>query len=333
MWRKIKRFFYNLFYSLPFGLKAADELLSTQTINDDVGVVETIRQNRLSEGLIKGEVTQQVEELRYRDYKVYRESKKYKYLGDGIAIKKDIRNRSGKLKFTQENKLITNTVLDELKRVDNKTYSKEEYTLNIHYKETVRFPLEKYCKKFEFCSNNSPYDSSAYMSFTFSKEIDSNNPYSKHFIDFLNEMIKNGNGYGRCNEYNDNIDFISFTTYKADMEDDYVNYIVKNAYGGQLSEYDGEYHMYFFFQSFERVDLTDKFYNESLEKKYQNKEKKENNFTFGNIKRITTCDKCGKEISNYDSDITRGTFGISMCSKCLEKYLEEEYNENRDRIK
>ena len=109
MWRKIKRFFYNLLYSLPFGMKAADELLSTQTINDDVGIVESIRQNRLSEGLINGEVTQQVEELRYRDYKVYRESKKYKYLGDGIAIKKDIKECVGKINFIQTNRFITNT--------------------------------------------------------------------------------------------------------------------------------------------------------------------------------------------------------------------------------
>ena len=158
MWKKIKRFFYKIFYSLPFGMKAADELLSTQVVNDDVGVVETIRQNRLSEGLIKGEVTQQVEELRYRDYKVYRESKKYKYLGDGVAIKNDVRNVIGRINFIQTNRFITNTILDEMQRIDTKTYGKEDYTLKIKYDNTVRFPLEKYCKYFLFNANNDSYD-------------------------------------------------------------------------------------------------------------------------------------------------------------------------------
>ena len=322
MLNKIKRFFYNILYSLPFGMKAADEMLSTQTINDDVGVVETIRQNRLSEGLIKGEVTQQVEELRYRDYKVYRESKKYKYLGDGIAIKKDIKECVGKINFIQNNKFITNTILDELKRVGNDEYGKEDYTLKIKYDNTVRFPLEKYCKYFSFNANNDSYDNTCDVSLYFDVNINSNNTNSFHFLKYL----KNSNDFNKCLDYKDNIKEISFVTYKSNNEDDFIEYKCTNIVDGVIDgNLDNEYIITLKCLNFERIDLTDKFYCKEMEQKYENKEKKENNFTFGSIRRITTCDECGKEISNYDADITRGSFGFSMCNECLERYLEREF--------
>ena len=83
MIKTLKRKFYNILYSLPFGLKGAeDEMLSQKSSlnTDNVGVHQVINENRLSKDLLKGEVTQQVEELRYRDYKVSKESKKYKFI-------------------------------------------------------------------------------------------------------------------------------------------------------------------------------------------------------------------------------------------------------------
>lgn len=74
----IKRFFY----AIPFGIKGADNVIISQNSSnqtDNIGVVQVLQENRLSKDLLKGEVTQQVEELRYKDYKVYNESKKYKY--------------------------------------------------------------------------------------------------------------------------------------------------------------------------------------------------------------------------------------------------------------
>ena len=154
MIKTLKRKFYNILYSLPFGMKGAeDEMLSQKSSlnTDNVGVHQVINENRLSKDLLKGEVTQQVEELRYRDYKVSRESKKYKYLGEGIAVKKDLISNSTRL--IQENKLIVKTVSEELNRVDKETYAIDEYTLKIVYDSFPKFKLEKYCNYFEIIDN------------------------------------------------------------------------------------------------------------------------------------------------------------------------------------
>ena len=97
----VKSFLKKIFYSLPFAMKGGEKILTSTNDNssNNVGVVEVIQENRLSKDLLKGEVTQAVEELRYRDYKVYGESKKYQYLGDGIAIKTKNQTDDNKNKF------------------------------------------------------------------------------------------------------------------------------------------------------------------------------------------------------------------------------------------
>lgn len=322
MFNKIKRFFYNLLYSLPFGMKVGDELLNSQSNSDDVGIVETVRQNRLSEDLKNVQVTQQVEEMRYRDYKVYRESNKYTYLGDGIAIKKEIRDLGGKIKLEQNNKFITNNILEELNRVDKKEYAKESYTLNIIYKELVKFKLEKYCVKFDFESENGSFDKVGILTLYFENNPNANDSNSYHFV----EMMKNMDF--KRSEYFDNFSIISFITNKASGEFDYVSYNLFEFFDGNLIEDNGYFKLILFFKTFERIDLTDKFYSESMEKKYQNKEKKENNFTLGEATRISYCSECKKEINNHDADITKETIGKPLCIDCLTKYIKE--NENRD---
>lgn len=321
----IKKLFYNFFYYLPFGMKGAEEMITSPSINEDYGVIESVRQNRLSEGLIKGEVTQQVEEMRYRDYKIYRESRNYKYLGNGTAIKNIRRHNIGWYKFTQENKRLTNTVLEELNRVDVKEYSNDTFTLNVTYENMVRFPLEKYCKTFQFESPNSAYDNRCFITFNFYKFIDTNDVNTKHFISFLKDLVNKPNSISRQGDYVNNIKLLSFTTYKADEEDDFINYTCFDVNDGDIVEYDDKYVIRLTFKNFNRVDLTDKFYCKTMEEKYKNKEKKENTFSLGKVTRLTYCHECGREISNYDADITKETIGFPMCSECLEKYLEREY--------
>ena len=55
----------NLFLAIPFGMKAADELLATSNKDDDAGssMHQKISQNNLLNDLLKGEITQEVEEL------------------------------------------------------------------------------------------------------------------------------------------------------------------------------------------------------------------------------------------------------------------------------
>jgi hypothetical protein len=112
----------SLFYSLPFGLKAADSEImgadSTGVINDTV-VQQQANDKRVAKHLLKGEITQEVEELRYRTYKIDKESNKYDYVGHGVAVKKDEKKPNNIIRFSQENKLICSDILTELKHVNN----------------------------------------------------------------------------------------------------------------------------------------------------------------------------------------------------------------------
>ena len=85
---KIRLFFYSLFY----GLKGTEDIVFHQTgINGDGGtsIIKEVEDKRVSKALLKGEVTQEVEELRYRTYLVDKESKTFEYYAPTLAIKKE----------------------------------------------------------------------------------------------------------------------------------------------------------------------------------------------------------------------------------------------------
>ena len=66
---KIKLFFYSLLY----GMKNTEDAVFHQTgISNENGssIIKEVEDKRVSKALLKGEITQEVEELRYRTYKV-----------------------------------------------------------------------------------------------------------------------------------------------------------------------------------------------------------------------------------------------------------------------
>ena len=69
---KIKKFLLNIWYGLPFGLKAAsEEIMSGGEVEQNGSSInQEATDNRVAKHLLKAEVTQEVEELRYRTYKV-----------------------------------------------------------------------------------------------------------------------------------------------------------------------------------------------------------------------------------------------------------------------
>ena len=70
--KKIKRCILRLLRALPFGLQGAEREImgSSNTGEDGTVITQEVSDERVSKHLLKGEVTQEVEELRYRTYKV-----------------------------------------------------------------------------------------------------------------------------------------------------------------------------------------------------------------------------------------------------------------------
>lgn len=321
----IKRFFY----AIPFGMKGADDIIFSQkssTQTDNVGVVQVLQENRLSKDLLKGEITQQVEELRYKDYKVYNESKKYKYLGDGNATKieyndKDLSNFS----FIIENKIICENVFDELNRIDN--YGSDRYILSFIYGDIPKFKLESYVSRLEVNFINGKCEAVL----CFSKYP---NKYDVKTKAFINELQKINNGdteyLFKNHEICSNITSIEFTTYKAINEDDFIHYKLDGFTCFDFVEEKHEFKIYYTVKSCNRENLLTKFYSKTMDDKYMTKQKKDNTYVVFNEDRVEKCSECGAEINKYDSDITKETYGKSLCLKCLEEKILKDYNNGID---
>ena len=227
MLKKVKKIFYRFLYALPFGMKAAnDEILAQKSTSDsnDVGIHQVINQNRVVHDLIKGEVTEQVEELRYRTYLIEHESKKYKYLGDGIAVKEEKTDNNWGLNndidknfnFTQPNNEIIGSVEDELDRIGK--YGKRVFTLQLKSKNfTNKFNNEEYVLLTSVNNNN------GYLNINLVYSIYPNkyDPISRMLINQLEDAL---NGNIRTNDSVCDFDSLIFVTNKAIGEEDYKKY-------------------------------------------------------------------------------------------------------------
>lgn len=156
--RKIVRKIENFIYSIPFGMKGGDEIIATSNPNNVAGseVHKKVTQTSVLQDLLNGEVTQEVEELRYETFKVEEESNNYKHIGNGVCIKIDDtedKKKERRKKFIQENIVLdygaiesVNITLDD--DVKKQMDFPEKRLFNCTYdNECVKFRLEKYFEK------------------------------------------------------------------------------------------------------------------------------------------------------------------------------------------
>ena len=326
---RVKKFFLNLWYGLPFGLKAADtEIMgSKEDLGEGVHVNEQISDGRVAKHLLKGEITQEVEELRYRTYKVDREAKNYSYLGNGVAIKKDEdikETNKTYFRFTQENDNICETVLESLNQVGN--YGVEKYRLEIDYKDFVRFKIEKFATKIDVDINEQVGKIETTLHFNTEP-----NPYDATSMPFINELkklfnVRDNYSISR-NEILSSILNISFSTYKANGEDDLVNYSFIN--GAKFKDFRQEGYEYlitFTWDEYIRMplNLESKYYSKSMAEKYEKKEAKDSAQGVAPTERKRYCSVCGKEMSVYDADIQEADGHEPICKECMEKVFKNQ---------
>ena len=327
---KIKDILLNIWYGLPFGLKAAgDEILGSGKAEANIPTInQEVSDERVAKHLLKGEVTQEVEELRYRTYRVENESKNYTYLGNGVAVKeedtKEKRTAKTKFKFTQDNENICETVLEGLKQVGN--YGTEKYRFEIDYNSFVRFKVEKFATKIDVDINEEI--GKIETTLRFSTEP---NPYDASSMPFINELkklfdVKSEYQVSR-NEIASSIVNISFTTYKAYNEDDFVNYSFINGAKFKSFKQEGyEYLLTFEWNEYLRLplDLESKYYSKSMAEKYERKERKDVDISMAQAERKRYCSVCGKEMSVYDADIQEADGHEPICTECMQKALKNE---------
>lgn len=330
---KIKNILLNLLYGLPFGLKGADtEIMGSKQVDSNGTTInQEVSDERVAKHLLKGEVTQEVEELRYRTYRVENESKKYKYLGNGTAIKDTIGDYYGKksndrtkFKFTQENVGVCESVSETLKQVGN--YGMERYMFEIDYNSFVRFKVEKFITKIDVEIDEESGKIETTLHFNTEP-----NPYDAASMPFINELKKllgnNSVYFVSKHEIASSIMNLSFTTYKALNEEDFVNYCFINGAKFKSFKQEGyEYLLTFTWDEYMRLplDLETKYYSKSMAEKYEKKERKNPNISIAQGERKRFCSVCGNEMSVYDADIQEADGHEPICGECLQKVFKNQ---------
>ena len=308
---KLKRLYYKLLYSLPFAFKGGEVITnSTQDAPSEGTMVEKkVETQNLGEALLKGEVTQEVEDLRYSTYKVCEESRKYRYDGNGGVVKV-IPAFSPTLKINQHNLMLTKSVLDMMKDMDDGRETPNKFTLNIEYENTPKFSLEKYCKCFCLSKKGANF----VLDMEFDTFYSPNDVTERYFVQELKKPT-------RYNSLAVPLPHVSFITMNAVGQEDMFKYDLYDLSFMGIYFQDAWAHIEFVVNDMTEEDLKAKYYSKHQQDKYDKKEAKNQNVALAEVERKCFCSVCGREINAYDADITSATYGKPMCSDCLAKFM------------
>jgi len=233
--------------------------------------------------ILEEKVTQEVEELRYTSYRVANESKKYRYVGNGKAVKKtesqlaerhvDVEESDDlPIILIQDNGVICEDVYTSLKEVGKKNNKKNFHDHTIKIKRDIfpRFLIENYIRKIVLKQADGNYVIDLYCS-----------KYPSQFNEkkdraFITELKNIQSGKIRNSDV---LDFteISFVTTNAWGVDDWFKCSFNEFEYYDILEFDGNYVIRLGCQSTVFMEnLLDKVYSQSAEEKYANKEAREN---------------------------------------------------------
>lgn len=359
LWQTIRIFWVGLFA----GMKSTEDEILHQNgldLEGGVGINQRITEKSVAKALLRGELTQEVIDLRHRTYVIAREATHYNYFSPTLAQKKGennykyaensiLKNENDVIVTIQDNKPIIETVTETLERIgENGKFidKKKEYNINITRQSntTPRFKLEDFIKKIVVKKGDNEY--TAILDLYVSKYPDDKNMKSKPFIRELERIIDNG-----IKSDIFDINTINFETYKAYKLDDMIYFEFGDIQLKSIIEYEGSY----IIQLITNIlvggeDRAEQFYSENMAKKYENKEKKNLTYFVDPESQIKTyvCADCGKTViydaraldsANASDDIGDGSiteyldfemteyeFGRMLCKDCAQKAKEELYN-------
>lgn len=320
---RINAYWVGFFY----GLKDTNDTVFTQAgIDNSVGteIQQQVTENRVSKDLLNGEVTQQVEELRYRTYKVDRESKQFEYFSPTKAIRFDKQDskfvkydNSDNLELItiQPNHANTANIYDGTKDVDflnaklidgqgNVSINlghfdvENKYNIEIERDFMPRFKLEAYTTRLVVKKLDD--EDNMILDFYVSKYPQEKDMKSIYFVKEVKKLMS---GYRQSDITS--MTRVSFVTSHAYGLNDMIEFRFDHIYYKGILEYDGHYVLKFKAHAYVNgKDQTDEFYSKSMDEKYRNNEKKEvviDAFSGGNEYKTFVCAECGKTVE-YDTE-------------------------------
>lgn len=310
----------DLIFAIPFGMKAGDEILTTSNVSEDDGssTHQQIEHQNLWNDLLKGEVTQQVEELRYETFKSEEMSNEYQYIGNGQARKKNGTTKSienKRKKFTQYNSNQEYGVRESLKLLENederlKCDWKKRKIFKAEYKNPIiKFRLENYIYKVKVNLTNDKYETFFYfIDDIYNREI-------RPLVNFLKKTKKEleslkGNDvatktYKSKNEICSELSKFRFTTLNPTNDvPNGIDYIFEKPTFESITEEDGYVVLKYSWKEFDGNKLlSERFKSKTGEEKFKNKEKREGYIHRVSIKseeeKERTIERCDDSINNW----------------------------------
>jgi hypothetical protein len=326
----LKKAIKSFFISLSYGLKNAENDILKQKSTASLAsnsVVQKVQMNQLAEGLLKGEVTADVEILRDRIYYVSDESKKYKVIIDTVGTSKAFKNLTKPNKpsvfeddeydvsIIMDNEAIPSGVISALNSVGGYGI-KDIYPLKFEYEFSPKFKLEEYVKKLVFKTNK--LDDRLRIELYVPTYVDSFERLEKLFDNEINKVKD-----GKRKAVNFDFNTVEFLSDKAYGIDDLRIFKFKMLKFIKIKEYDGKNILIYDVVQTESTDkITDKYINKKLREDYNDNSPRSKIL---NLSSQTSdkhlCDKCGGNVeSEYDYRITKSTIGVGLCNKCLKEY-------------
>lgn len=336
MKNKVKNLLSNVTFGLASGMKVAEEQFFTSMgSSSDSNVCITDQKElsgKLSQALLKGEVTQEVRDLRYRTYKILEESQDYSGVFDEEGNIISLNKKKRKIPYVEQTEedfevILVQNIKKTTKSIANT--SEYEYTTGKIKEETVlkverdflcRYPLEKHVNMVVIKKNDSDkyqldlyttiyedkFDNKAAKFTSEVKNIFKGNKRHE-IVDIKTVSFYANNAYGAIDGSEFSFDVNSFKECVDFMQD--IDGEVKNS-GFFVLKFD-------ITPKILGLKLTEKFFEEELEEKYQNMAKKDNEFeihlniTEEGDSEVTSipkfnekyyCDKCGLEIGYHYND-------------------------------
>lgn len=292
---KMKKWFKDKVVTMAIALSNVEKNVLGQegkSLGESSNTEARHSQGTLADSLVRGELTQEVKDLRWRMYKVLESANNLrirgKYVGDDednqvFEYKKETINIGENLKKISlddsdpyelellfDNKEITISGSDALENyfstVSSKDYfasMKSESGIKILRSFYPKFLLENYTSKLAVRKIS---DSSKLLEFYVSKYPDEYNTNSKLFIKEIQKEIKNKNS----NSFE--IDEVGFITDKTAGAKDLLFYGYKVTGFDKITEFDGYYVIKFFAEvTINGDDLVKEYIETELEKKYTDK--------------------------------------------------------------
>lgn len=319
---KLKKYLFGFIYAIPFGMKQANnEMFYNKASSDSDGTMisQNIENGTVCDDLLNARVTQEVRNLRYRTYLAAEESRKYKYYGGDRGKKEifvsNIDENSNIISFKLPNKIICDSIKEELKRV-NKYGEPDEFTLKIKTEGFPTFKLERYI---DFVSVYINKEKKEYIvRFLYPKDFPKRDVKRR----ILCNVFKNKDF--RCKDIFQDIVELEFITSKTEGIPDFMKFNFYNLKIRNFIDLDDENYFIVEYKTekYKSENLIEKYFEADIDKKYKNKEKKNNTYKIQNIESKLNnhyCEHCKKIISEFDAEMSKESVGKELCIDCLAK--------------